>query len=63
MGRTGIIAVDEAEDQWPHEHDDNGWPAVVIGWGTAAYCCDVVPIGLDDIVQGNLQNRDSKANS
>jgi hypothetical protein len=61
MGRTSIAAIDEAEDQWPHEHDDNGWPAVIIRWRTATDCSDVVPIGLYDIVQGNLQDWNTKA--
>lgn len=50
MGRTSIIAIDEAEDKWPHEHDDNGRPTIIIGWGTATDCCDVVSIDLDDIM-------------
>jgi len=60
---TSIIAVDDAKYQGPHEHDDNGWPAVIIGWGTAPDCCNVVPIDLDDVVEGNLQDWNSKANS
>lgn len=63
MERTCVVTCNQAENQWPHEHDNNCWPAVIIRWFTAPDNGDVVPIDLDDIVQSNLQDRDSEADS